>query len=121
MKAAVLPEIGKPLEIRDVPQPEIGPDEVLIATQTCGICRTDVHIQDGLAYVPQLPHIPGHEPAGLVAAIGDRVRGFEEGQMVVPHLFLTCGQCTYCRTGRDAQCTDVGGIIGVTTEGGFAE
>jgi len=121
MKAAVLLEIGKPLEIRDIPKPEIGPDEVLVATRTCGICRTDVHIQDGLAYVPQLPHVPGHEPAGVVAEVGERVQGIEKGQAVVPHLFLTCGHCHYCRTGRDAQCIQVDGIIGVTTGGGFAE
>ena len=121
MKAAVLPAIGEPMELREVPLPEVGPDEILVATRTCGICRTDVHIQDGLAYVPELPHVPGHEPAGVVAVMGDRVRGFEEGQTVVPHLFLTCGQCHYCRTGRDAQCTNIDGIIGVTTGGGFAE
>ena len=121
MKAAILPAIGEPLEIRDVPQPAIGPDEVLIATRTCGICRTDIHIQDGLAYVPSLPHVPGHEPAGIIAEKGERVQGFEVGQAVVPHLFLTCGHCHYCRTGRDAQCVNVEGIIGVTTGGGFAE
>jgi D-arabinose 1-dehydrogenase-like Zn-dependent alcohol dehydrogenase len=121
MKAALLTAIAKPLVITDVPRPEIGPDEVLIETRTCGICRTDVHIQDGLAYVPSLPHVPGHEPAGVVAALGERVAGLAVGQRVVPHLFLTCGQCHYCRTGRDAQCADVAGIIGVTTSGGFAE
>jgi propanol-preferring alcohol dehydrogenase len=80
-----------------------------------------VHIQDGLAYVPSLPHVPGHEPAGVIARLGKRVTGFQVGQRVVPHLFLTCGHCHYCRTGRDAQCVNVGGIIGVTTGGGFAE
>ena len=52
MKAAVLREVEKPLALEDVSTPEIGPDEVLIETHTCGICRTDLHIQDGLAYVP---------------------------------------------------------------------
>ena len=66
MKAALLNELGKPLEIADVPTPSIAADEVLIETHSCGICRTDLHIQDGLAYVPNLPHIPGHEPAGVV-------------------------------------------------------
>jgi D-arabinose 1-dehydrogenase-like Zn-dependent alcohol dehydrogenase len=121
MKAALLRSTGQPLEIADVETPRIGPDEVLIETRTCGICRTDVHIQDGLAYVPSLPHIPGHEPAGVIARLGERVTGWHEGDRVVPHLFLTCGQCHYCRTGRDAQCAEVGGIIGVTTDGGFAE
>lgn len=121
MKAAVLPAVGQPLEIRDVPVPEIGPYEVLVETHACGICRTDVHIQDGLAYVPEMPHIPGHEPAGIVSAIGSEVHGLEVGQRVVPHLFVTCGSCIYCRTGRDAQCAHVRQIIGVTSQGGFAE
>lgn len=121
MKAAYLNEIGKPLLIGDVPRPRPEAHEALIETRTCGICRTDVHIQDGLAYVPQLPHIPGHEPAGVVCEVGADVEGIEVGQRVVPHLFLTCGKCMYCRGGRDAQCSQVGGIIGVTTGGGFAE
>jgi D-arabinose 1-dehydrogenase-like Zn-dependent alcohol dehydrogenase len=121
MKAAILKEIGAPLEIGDVAQPTIGPEEVLIETHSCGICRTDVHIQDGLAYVPSLPLVPGHEPAGVVAEVGSRVKGIEPGQRVVPHLFLTCGHCRYCRTGREAQCANVAGIIGVTQGGGFAE
>ncbi|MEX2172098.1 MAG: alcohol dehydrogenase catalytic domain-containing protein [Pirellulales bacterium] len=121
MKAAVLSAIGQPLEIRDVPRPEIAADEVLIESRTCGICRTDIHIQDGLAYVPSLPHVPGHEPAGVVVAVGERVAEIQIGQRVVPHLFLTCGTCVSCRSGRDAQCLHVGGIIGVTTWGGFAQ
>jgi D-arabinose 1-dehydrogenase-like Zn-dependent alcohol dehydrogenase len=121
MRAAVLPAIGRPLEIREIPRPEIGPDEVLIETHACGICRTDVHIQDGLAYVPSLPHVPGHEPAGVVVEVGKRVNSVILGQRVVPHLFLTCGACPSCRGGQDAQCLNVSGIIGVTTAGGFAE
>lgn len=121
MKAALLKAIGEPLEIADVPRPSLGPDEVLIETHSCGICRTDIHIQDGLAYVPSLPHIPGHEPAGVVVECGDRVETVKVGQRVAPHLFITCGSCHYCRSGRDAQCMHVGGIIGVTTNGGFAE
>jgi D-arabinose 1-dehydrogenase-like Zn-dependent alcohol dehydrogenase len=121
MKAAVLREVKGPLVVTDMPKPEISPDEVLVETRTCGICRTDVHIQDGLAYVPSLPHIPGHEPAGVVVEVGSRVTSLRPGQRVAPHLFLTCGTCRYCRAGRDAQCDHVRGILGVTTSGGFAE
>jgi D-arabinose 1-dehydrogenase-like Zn-dependent alcohol dehydrogenase len=121
MKAAVLHQIGAPFRVEEVPVPQPGPDEVLVETHTCGICRTDIHIQDGLAYIPAFPHVPGHEPAGVVAAVGERVEGLRPGQRVVPHLFLTCGQCEYCRTGRDAQCSRVSGVLGVTTHGGFAE
>jgi len=121
MKAAVLHEIGKPLRIQEVPVPEIGPDEVLVETRACGICRTDLHISDGLAYVPQLPHIPGHEPAGVVAQVGENVTELSVGQRVAPNLFFTCGQCYYCRNGRDTQCTDLKGLLGVSVNGAFAE
>lgn len=121
MKAAVLQEIGKPLVLMDLPTPEIAPGEVLIKTQTCGICRTDLHIQDGLAYVPNLPHIPGHEPAGTIAAIGADVTGFQIGDRVVPHLFVNNGDCRYSLSGQHAQALHLNGIIGVTLPGGFAE
>lgn len=121
MKAAVLKAIGEPFAIEDVPDPEPGPDEVLIETRTCGICRTDLHIQDGLAYVPSLPHIPGHEPAGVVIEVGAEVSGIAVGQRVVPHLFVRSGECCYSRAGHDAQALHSSGIIGVTLPGGFAE
>lgn len=121
MKAAVLHEIGNPLRIEDVPIPEIGPDDVLVQTKACGICRTDLHIYDGLAYIPQLPHILGHEPSGIVTEVGQNVSGFKTGQRVVPHLFFTCGNCYYCRVGSDAQCTSLTGLLGVLNDGAFAE
>ena len=121
MKAAVLHEISKPLRIREVPAPEIRPDEVLVETRACAICRTDLHISDGLAYVPKLPHIPGHEPAGVVAKVGVNVTNLSVGQRVAPNLFFTCGQCYYCRVGRDTQCTDLKGLLGVSVNGAFAE
>lgn len=121
MKAAVLTELKAPFQIEEIPSPDLEPDEVLIRTVSCGICRTDIHIQDGLAYVPSLPHIAGHEPAGEVVQVGERVDSIGLGDRVVPHLFMTCGTCRYCRTGRDAQCIDVKGIIGVTCPGAFAE
>jgi propanol-preferring alcohol dehydrogenase len=121
MKAALLRKLGEPLVIEDVPRPRPGPDEVLVQTRTCGICRTDLHIQDGLAYVPQLPHIPGHEPAGVVAEVGSAVRDFAVGQRVVPHLFFAAADCRYTRAGEHAQATHLAGILGVTRPGGFAE
>lgn len=87
MKAGILKAIGSPLVVEEMPIPRIGPDEVLIETHTCGICRTDIHILDGLAYVPSLPHILGHEPAGVVVEVGREVTGIRPGQRVVPHLF----------------------------------
>jgi propanol-preferring alcohol dehydrogenase len=114
MQAAVLRETGQPLAVEEVPDPVPGPDEVVVQTRTCGICRTDLHIQDGLAYVPRLPHVPGHEPAGVVAAVGRDVAGFAVGQAVVPHLFVWDA----ARPGRQPR---LRGILGVTLPGGFAQ
>ena len=121
MKAAVLEDIGQSLTIKEVPRPQVGPDEVLVRTRTCGVCRTDLHIQQGLAYVPDLPHIPGHEASGIVDETGPQVTDVKLGQRVVSHTFAACGSCAYCRTGRHSQCLNVRGILGVTMGGGFAE
>lgn len=121
MKAAVMKQVRTPLVIEDHPRPEIESDEVLIETRTCGICGTDLHILDGHGYIPHLPHILGHEPAGVVAEIGKDVTGLQLGDRVVPHLFITCNHCFFCRTGRQQQCTNLKGIIGVLSPGAFAE
>ena len=121
MKAAVMHEVGKALRIEDVPIPEIGPEEVLVATRSCGICGTDLHILKGFGYVPKLPHILGHEPAGIVAKVGSKVTHLRPGDRVVPHLFFTCGDCYYCHAGRDQQCLNLKGLLGVLSPGAFAE
>jgi len=114
-------EVGAPLKIEEVAIPEIGPDEVLVETRCCGICGTDLHILKGFGYVPPLPHILGHEPAGVVAHVGGNVKEIQPGDRVVPHLFLNCGNCYYCRVGRQEQCTNLKGILGVLVNGAFAE
>jgi propanol-preferring alcohol dehydrogenase len=121
VRAAVLKAIGQPLAVEEVPDPMLAADEVLVETRTCGICRTDLHIQEGLAYVPALPHIPGHEPAGVVAAVGRDVADVKVGQAVVPHLFVFDRDCCYTRRGEHAQAMHLRGIIGVSLPGGFAE
>ena len=121
MKAAVLESIGCPLVLKDIPIPEIAPDEVLIRTRTTGICGTDLHILDGHGYIPPLPHVLGHEPAGVVAAAGSNVRGWKVGDRVVPSLFFTCNDCYYCRVGRHQQCAHLKGILGVLSPGAMAE
>ncbi len=114
-------EVGKPLRIEEVPIPEIGPEEVLVETHCCGICGTDLHILKGFGYVPKLPHILGHEPSGVVAKVGSKVTHLKLGDRVVPHLFFTCGDCNYCRAGRDQQCLNLKGLLGVLSPGAFAE
>ena len=72
MKAAVMHDVQEPLVLEDVPVPRIGPHEALVETRTSGICGTDLHILAGLGYVPNLPHILGHEPSGVIAEVGSR-------------------------------------------------
>lgn len=122
MKAAVLHKIGQPLVIDELPMPEPGPGEVLVKTKACGICATDLHILAGWGYQPQLPFVMGHEPAGVVHAVGAGVTGFAPGDRVVPNIFYTCGNCRYCRTNRETLCTNLGGILGVLEHhGAYAE
>jgi D-arabinose 1-dehydrogenase-like Zn-dependent alcohol dehydrogenase len=121
VKAAVLESVGQPLVLKDIPVPEIAPDEVLIQTRTTGICGTDLHIVDGYGYVPPLPHVLGHEPAGVIAAVGSNVLGWKVGDRVVPSLFFTCNRCYYCRVGRNQQCAHLKGILGVLSPGAMAE
>ena len=121
MKAAVLEKLRRPLSIRDSQVPELLDDEVLVETKFCGICGTDLHIIEGRGYVPKLPHILGHEPSGIVREVGRSVKSPRPGDRVVPYLFMTCGSCWYCRSGRDSMCSQLRGIIGVTVNGGFAQ
>jgi D-arabinose 1-dehydrogenase-like Zn-dependent alcohol dehydrogenase len=121
MRAAVMHAVGEPLTLREVPVPRIGPGEALVETRTCGICGTDLHILAGHGYVPPLPHILGHEPAGVVAEVGEGVTNVRPGDRVAPHLFFNCGRCYFCRVGRQQQCTDLKGILGVLCPGAFAD
>jgi D-arabinose 1-dehydrogenase-like Zn-dependent alcohol dehydrogenase len=121
MKAAVLRELRRPLVIEEVPVPRVGHGEVLVKTRACGICGTDLHIWEGSGYKPKLPHILGHEPAGVVAAVGEGVKGIKPGTRVVPNIFFTCGECFYCRTNRETLCTNFKGALGVGIDGGYAE
>ena len=83
MKAAVLREFGKPLQLEEVETPVPGPDEVLVQVMACGIDGTDLKLMDGFGYVPELPFIMGHEPAGIVAQVGSQVMDFKPGDRVI--------------------------------------
>lgn len=120
MKAAILTKLNAPLEIGDVPVPTLEHGEVLVKTEACGICGTDLHIVEGTGYKPKLPHILGHEPAGVVAAVAPGVEKLKVGDRVVPNIFFTCGKCFYCRTNRETLCTDFKGALGVGINGGYA-
>src|SRR6266540_5132190 len=120
MRAMVLEHPGAPLVFRERPVPAPGPREILVAVAACGVCRTDLHVVDGELPVPKLPVVPGHEIVGYAAAIGEGVSGIALGERVgIPWLGYTCGQCAYCRSGRENLC-DAPAFTGYTRDGGYA-
>jgi len=122
MKAAVVHEFGKPLKIEEVPIPTPGPGEVLIKIVANGVCHTDLHAAQGdWPAKPVPPFIPGHEGAGIVAALGSGVTGLKEGDPVgLAWLHDGCGGCEYCRTGWDSLCPSQRNS-GYSVNGSFAE
>ena len=121
MRAMVLEKPGEKLREMDVPAPEPGPDDILIRVHACGVCRTDLHIIDGELTQPKLPLIPGHEIVGTVAGMGQRVTGFRPGDRIgVPWLGHTCGECRFCRKGKENLCENAL-FTGYTRDGGYAE
>ena len=103
MKAAVLREVGKPLQIEDVQMNKPGPHEVLIRTKAAGVCHSDLHFIEG-KYPHPLPAVLGHESAGVVEAIGSEVRTVKVGDHVITCLSAFCGHCESCLTGRMSLC-----------------
>lgn len=103
MKAAVLIEPNKPLEIEQLQIGKPGPHEVLIRTAACGLCHSDLHFIEG-TYPHPLPAVPGHEAAGIVEAVGSEVRTVKVGDAVVTCLSAFCGHCEFCVSGRMALC-----------------
>jgi len=121
MKAAVIERFEAPLVIRDVKTPEIGPQEVLVRVRASSLCRTDLKIISGLRKNVVLPHIPGHEIAGAVSAVGDEVKGVRPGDRVVVYTKITCGHCRFCLAGRESMCDNLIATIGMNMDGGMAE
>lgn len=122
MQAAVVVELGKPLVLRelDIPQPAAG--QILVKTEACGVCHTDLHAARGDWPVkPTLPFIPGHEGIGRVVALGAGVTAVKEGDRVgVPWLYSACGHCEYCLSAWETVCAKAQ-FGGYTRNGGFAE
>ena len=117
----VLTSIGKPLQERNLPDPEPGPNQVLLKVLACGVCRTDLHIIDGELHDAAMPVTPGHEVVGVVQRVGTRVEGLAVGDRVgVPWLGWTCGECVDCRSGRENLC-DRARFTGYHLPGGYAE
>lgn len=122
MKAAVVPEFGAPLEVRDVPVPDPGPGQVLVRIETCGLCHTDIHAARGEWPVrPKMPLIPGHEGVGVVERLGEGELPVAVGDRVaLPWLGHACGHCRYCVAGWETYCTSPQ-YTGYTMDGSYAE
>src|SRR5580704_3231049 len=122
MHAAVVEQFGKPLSLLELDVPSPGAMQILVKTEACGVCHTDLHAAHGDWPVkPTLPFIPGHEAIGLVAAIGSGVTIVKEGDRVgVPWLYSACGHCEYCLRGWETVCAQAQ-FGGYTVNGGFAE
>jgi propanol-preferring alcohol dehydrogenase len=122
MKAAVVREFGKPLQIEEIPIPTPGPGEVLIKLVTSGVCHTDLHAARGDWPVkPKLPFVPGHEGVGFVAAAGPSVRRVKEGDAVgLAWLHDACGGCEHCTSGWETLCESQHNS-GYNVDGSFAE
>lgn len=119
MKAAVLEGVHKITIKNDVPEPTIGPKDVLVRSKACGICGTDVHIVEG-EFFPTYPLIPGHELAGEVVKVGDEVGDLKPGDRVMVDPTVTCEECHFCMINRQNHCL-AWNAVGVTRNGGFAE
>ncbi len=120
MKAAVWSDYGK-IEIKEVPMPVIGDDEVLLKVRGAGVCMTDLHVYTGRFILGKPPHILGHEICGEVAGLGKHVKGFEMGQRVVLETTIGCGQCAHCRAGNTHLCKDTTEIGTSPHTGGYAQ
>jgi len=118
VKAAVISSPGV-VEVTAVDDPAPGPREVVVEVSACGLCGTDLHILEG-EFAPTLPVIPGHEFAGVVAAVGRGVGELAVGDRVVVDPSLYCHECHYCRIGHDNLC-ERWAAIGVSTAGGAAD
>jgi propanol-preferring alcohol dehydrogenase len=117
----VLERPGQPLVLQELPVPEPGPGQVLLRVRACGVCRTDLHIVAGELPGPKLLLVLGHQIVGEVVRAGPGANRFVPGQRVgVPWLGWTCGECRYCRSGRENLC-DRARFTGYTLDGGFAE
>ncbi|MAF53874.1 MAG: hypothetical protein CL694_12795 [Chloroflexi bacterium] len=120
MKAMALDAYDGPPTWRDVPDPTIGPRDVLVKVKAAGLCASDLKIVDGLVPSVSLPYVPGHEVAGEVAEIGAEVTGLAPGDHATLYMTVGCGLCDPCRVGRENLCLSAP-RIGFEMDGGFAE
>lgn len=121
MKAAVLPQGSRSLEIQELDLPTLLPNQVKIKVKACGICGSDIHlVLHGKMKASYTPCVPGHETSGVVEEIGEEVTKFKKGDRVVVSAGTSCGKCKHCLAGRENLCEEIG-VLGFNQRGGFAE
>jgi len=121
MRAMVFSEPGRSLRETDLPMPEPQEGQVLVQVRACAVCRTDLHVLDGELARPKLPLVPGHEIVGEVVQRGEGAERFATGTRVgIAWLGWTCGECPFCRTGRENLCAQAR-FTGYTLDGGYAD
>jgi NAD+-dependent secondary alcohol dehydrogenase Adh1 len=124
MKAARLHAYHEALKLDEIGEPRVtGPLDVVVRIGAAGLCRTDLHIQEGQWAEKsgvKLPYTPGHENAGWVHEVGSAVTNVEVGDTVIVHPFISCGLCGPCRRGDDMHCIN-GSFPGINRDGGFAD
>jgi NAD+-dependent secondary alcohol dehydrogenase Adh1 len=124
MRAARLHGYHEALKLDEVDEPKVaGPLDVVVRIGAAGLCRTDLHIQEGQwaeKSQVKLPYTPGHENAGWIHEVGSAVTNVEVGDTVIVHPFITCGLCRACRSGDDMHCAN-GSFPGINRDGGFAD
>jgi alcohol dehydrogenase len=120
MQAAVVPAVNGPWEIRDIPQPEAGPNQVLVKMHASGVCYSDVH--ETLGHLPgTFPRVLGHEPVGEIVAIGPGVTSRKVGDRVgTTWVQKTCGRCEWCLRGKKNFCPKQE-VTAIQLQGGHAE
>lgn len=120
MKAVRFVGVKQPLEMQEIPVPEIGERDILVKVKAAGICHSDAHYRAGISPVKPVPLTLGHEVAGIVEKIGKQVTNVKVGDRVCLHYNITCGDCYHCATGNDQFCDSVL-MLGHYTNGGYAE
>ncbi len=111
MRASVLTRQGDPLDLRELPDPVPGPGQIALTVRACGVCRTDLHLRDAEIDAPRLPLVLGHQIVGIS----------DDGRRLgVPWLGWTCGECDFCRSGRENLCRRAR-FTGRDIDGGYAQ